>query len=177
MAQAGQMIENPVTHDRVIFRTTAQDTYGASLLFDDFLLEDYVSPPEHLHPSQQESFEVVSGLLGIRVNGHQQVLQVGEKMVVPPGTPHTIWRAGEGETHVLVEFRPARQTEDFFETMFALARDGKTNAQGNPGVLQFAAGALTYGMYVTKPPISFQKAVFAVLGPLARALGYQRHHV
>jgi quercetin dioxygenase-like cupin family protein len=177
MAQAGQMIENPVTHDRVIFRTTAQDTHGASLVFDDFLLKDYISPPEHVHPSQQESFEVVSGLLGIRVNGRQQVLQAGEKTVVPPGTPHTIWRVGEDETHVLVEFRPARQTEDFFETMFALARDGKTNSQGHPGVLQFAAGAFTYGMYVTRPPVFFQKAVFTVLGPLVRVLGYRPHHV
>ena len=28
-------------------------------------------------------------------------------------------------------------------------------------------------MYVTSPPIAVQKALFAVLGPLARALRYQ----
>jgi hypothetical protein len=42
------MIENPVTHDRVIFRATAQDTNGALLEFDDFLLAGYMSPPEHV---------------------------------------------------------------------------------------------------------------------------------
>ena len=36
MAHTGEMIENPVTHDRVIFRVTAQDTNGALLEFDDF---------------------------------------------------------------------------------------------------------------------------------------------
>ncbi len=57
--------------------------------------------------------------------------------------------------------------------MFALARAGKTDRQGKPSLLQFAAGASAYGMYLTRPPIAVQKALFAVLGPLARALRYQ----
>ena len=177
MAHAGETIENPVTHDRVIFRMTAQNTKGTLLAFDDVLLVGYISPPEHVHPRQEERFEVISGSLGVRAAGRDQVLSAGESVAVPPGTPHTIWNAGEGETHLLVEFRPALQTETFFETMFALARNGKTNDQGHPGVLQFAAGAFTYGMYVTRPPVFFQKAVFAVLGPLVRVLGYRPHHV
>jgi quercetin dioxygenase-like cupin family protein len=176
MSHTGEMIENPVTHDRVIFRATAQDTNGALLEFDDFLLEGYVSPPEHVHPRQQEHFEVISGALGVRIAGHEQVLHVGESVAVPPGIPHTIWKAGEGEMHVVVTFRPALQTEAFFETMFALARDGKTDKQGKPSLLQFASGASEYGMYVTRPPISLQKVLFAVLGPLARALRYQPHY-
>jgi len=176
MSHTGEMIENPVTHDRVIFRVTAQDTNGALLEFDDFLLAGYMSPPEHVHPRQQEHFEVISGSLGVRIAGREQVLRAGESVAVPPGTPHTIWKAGEGETHVLVAFRPALQTEAFFETMFALARDGKTDKQGIPSLLQFASGASEYGMYVTRPPIAVQKALFAVLGPLARALRYQPHY-
>jgi mannose-6-phosphate isomerase-like protein (cupin superfamily) len=173
MAHAGETIENPVTHDRVIFRLTAQDTKGTLLAFDDVLLVGYISPPEHVHPRQEERFEVISGSLGVRAAGRDQVLSAGESVAVPPGTPHTIWNAGEGETRLLVEFRPALQTEAFFETMFALARDGKTDKRGSPSILQFASGAKGYGMYVTSPPIAVQKALFAVLGPLARALRYQ----
>ncbi len=173
MAQTGEMIENPVTHDRVIFRVTAQETNGAFLVFDDFLLAGYISPPEHIHPRQQEHFEVISGSLGVRIAGREQVLRAGENVAVPPGTPHTIWNAGGGETHLRVAFQPALQTEAFFETMFALARDGKTDGQGKPSLLQFAAGASEYGMYVTRPSIALQKALFAVLGPLARLLGYR----
>jgi mannose-6-phosphate isomerase-like protein (cupin superfamily) len=176
MTERGEMIENPVTHDRLIFRATAQDTNGALLEFDDFLLAGYICPPEHVHPRQQERFAVISGSLGIRIEGREQVLNAGEKAVVPAGTPHTIWNAGEGETHLRVEFQPALQTEAFFKSMFALARDGKTDRQGRPSLLQFAAGASDYGMYVTRPPISLQKALFAVLGPLARALGYRPYY-
>jgi len=176
MAQTGEVIENPVTHDRVIFRVTAQETNGAFVAFDDFLLAGYISPPEHVHPRQQERFEVISGSLGVRINGREQVLHASESVAVPPGTPHTIWNAGEGETQLRVTFQPALQTEAFFETMFALARDGKTDRQGKPSILQFAAGASVYGMYPTRPPIALQKALFAVLGPLARVLGYRPHY-
>jgi mannose-6-phosphate isomerase-like protein (cupin superfamily) len=176
MTQTGEMIENPVTHDRVIFRMTSQNTNGALLAFDDFLLTGYISPPEHVHPRQQEHFEVISGALGVRIAGQERVLHVGESVVVPPGTPHTIWNAEEGETHMRVEFQPALQTDLFFETMFALARDGKTDNQGIPSIVQFAAGASEYGMYVTRPPILLQKVLFAVLGPVARMLGYQPHY-
>jgi mannose-6-phosphate isomerase-like protein (cupin superfamily) len=141
MAHTGEMIDNPVTHDRVIFRVTAQDTNGALLEFDDFLLAGYISPPEHVYPRQQERFEVISGSLGVRIDGRELVLRAGESVAVPSGTPHTIWNAGEGETHLLVAFQPALQTEAFFETMFALARAGKTDSQGRPSLLQFAAGA------------------------------------
>ena len=79
MAQTGEMIENPVTHDRVVFRVTAQDTQGTLLEFDDFLLAGYVSPPEHMHPRQQEHFEVIAGTLGVRIAGRDQVLRAGDE--------------------------------------------------------------------------------------------------
>src|SRR5260370_9781417 len=93
MSHTGEMIENPVTHDRVIFRVTAQDTKGALLEFDDFLLAGYMSPPEHVHPHQQEHFEGISGSLGGRIAGGEQVLPPGESGAVPPCTPTTIWKA------------------------------------------------------------------------------------
>lgn len=119
---------------------------------------------------------MISGSLGIRIAGRERLLHAGERVTVPPGTPHTIRNAGEGESHLHVEFAPALQTEAFFKSMFALARDGKTDKQGKPSLLQFAAGASLYGMYVTAPPIPLQKALFAILGPLARALGYQPYY-
>src|SRR5215471_10863549 len=85
MAQTGEVIENPVTHDRVIFRVTAQETNGAFVAIDDFLLAGYISPPEHVHPRQQERFEVISGSLGVRINGREQVLHASESVAVPPG--------------------------------------------------------------------------------------------
>jgi mannose-6-phosphate isomerase-like protein (cupin superfamily) len=171
--EAAEVIENPVTHDRIVFRATADEASGALLVFDDFLLQGYVSPPEHVHPRQEERFEVISGTLGVRIRGREQILRTGEKVIVPPGTPHTIRNAGEGETQVRVEFRPALDTRAFLKSMFALARDGKTDNRGKPSLLQFSAGASQFGMYVTSPPILLQKILFMALGPLARVLRYR----
>jgi quercetin dioxygenase-like cupin family protein len=171
IAPTSDTIENPVTHDRITFRVTAQNSNAARLEFDDFLLAGYISPPEHVHPLQQERFEVISGSLAVQIAGREQILRVGEIVIVPPGAPHTIRNAGADEAQVRVEFAPALQTEAFLRSMFALARDGKTDSQGRPSLLQFAAGASQFGMYVTNPPVILQEILFAVLGPLARALG------
>jgi hypothetical protein len=45
---------------------------------------------------------------------------------------YTWWIEGEEEGHVLVEFRPALNTETFFETMYGLARDGEVDENGVP---------------------------------------------
>jgi hypothetical protein len=36
----------------------------------------------------------------------------------------------------LVEYRPALRTEVLFETLFGLGRDGKTDQEGSPRLLQ-----------------------------------------
>lgn len=56
-----------------------------------------------------------------------------------------------------------------------LAQDGKTNARGMPNLLQAALFAQEFEdvMYFTRPPRPVQKLLFAVLAPVARALGYK----
>jgi hypothetical protein len=45
MAYAGQILENPVSGERIIFRKTASDTHGELLAFELFL-----APDGHVHP-------------------------------------------------------------------------------------------------------------------------------
>lgn len=173
MAKKGETIEHPVTKERIIFRQTAQDTQGALLQFDDILQAGGIGPPEHIHPHQEERFEVIAGTMGVRVDGREQILHEGENIIVPPGSAHTWWNAGDDELHQITEFRPALKLETFFETFFGLARDGKCDKVGQPNFLQIAVMVPEYDIYLSKPPIPMQKALFAVLGPIARLLGYR----
>jgi hypothetical protein len=116
---------------------------------------------------------VLAGTFGVRVGGKERVLGPGAIVVVEPGQPHAWWNAGGEELCVLTEFRPALQTELFFETLFSLARDGKPDARGMPRFLQVVAMVPPFDMYLTRPPVILQKALFAVLGPLARLRGYR----
>ena len=169
MAKTGDVIESPATNERIIFRQTAQETQGALLQFDDILRAGGIGPPEHIHPHQEERFLVVSGTMGVRVDGREQTLHAGEGISVPPGAAHIWWNAGNDELHQVTEFRPALR----LETFFGLARDGKVDKEGQPKFLQIAVMVPVYDIYLSKPPIPMQKALFAVLGPIARLLGYR----
>ncbi len=173
MAKKGDVIENPTTSERIIFRQTAQETQGALLQFDDILQAGGIGPPEHVHPHQEERFQVVSGTMGVRVDGREQTLHVGESISVPAGAAHTWWNAGDDELHQITEFRPALKLETFFETFFGLVRDGKGDKVGQPSFMQIAVMVPEYDIYLSKPPIPMQKALFAVLGPIARLIGYR----
>jgi hypothetical protein len=76
----------------------------------------------------------------------------------------------------IVEFRPALQSEEFFESFFELARDGKVSQKtGLPNLLWLASIFRAYHDfgYIAKPPLFVQRAVFAPLGAMAWLLGYR----
>src|SRR5213083_760123 len=122
MARQGDALENPVTGERLVFRRTTADSGGAVLSFAYFLPAGGSVPLAHVHPRQEERFEVVSGRARIRVGRRLRRASAGESVVVPRGTVHRLWNDGEDELHVLVEFRPALRTEEGFEQLFGLAR-------------------------------------------------------
>jgi quercetin dioxygenase-like cupin family protein len=178
MARSGEEIYNPVQGDRAVFRTTARDTNGELLRLDLF-----VSPrggnPLHVHPLQEEYFKAVSGTFGVRVGDEHRSLEGGEEAVVPPGTPHRWWNDTDEEAHVLVELRPALNSEIFFETVYGLARDGKTDENGVPSLMQQAVtlnGVNKGEIYLASPPIPVQKVFLAALAPVGRLLGYKDHY-
>src|SRR5215212_9701628 len=51
----------------------------------------------HLHPGQDERFEVIDGVLGYRRGDERGELRAGDDgMTVPAGVMHDWWNAGDG---------------------------------------------------------------------------------
>lgn len=173
MARAGDVIESPVIGEKAVFRKTAADTNGELLQLEVFQKVGAKGPVEHYHTRQEERFEVISGVMHAEVGGREVRLEPGQSVVIPPGTRHRWWNGGQEELHVIAEVRPALQVERFFETIFGLARDGKTDADGKPHFLQIALFASAYDIWVPKPPRTGQRALFAVVAPIARLRGYR----
>ena len=73
MAKAGDELVNPVTGLRTVFRKTARDTDGELLQVDWLGEPGWTTGPDHVHPFQEERFEVVSGKLGLRVEGVERI--------------------------------------------------------------------------------------------------------
>ena len=175
MARRGEVLESPINGQRAVFRETAGDTSGKLLRLDFFVAPGGFLGNEHLHPKQEERIEVLSGALRCRVANRERTLGHGDAMAVSPGTSHTLWNEGAEEAHALVEYRPSLRMEVLFETLFGLGRDGKTDEEGSPRLLQ---GAVMLEEFedeyrLVRPSLPVQKMFLAVLAPIGRLLGYR----
>jgi quercetin dioxygenase-like cupin family protein len=180
MARAGDELVNPATGLRTVFRETAATTDGELLQVDWIGEPRWTTGPDHAHPYQEERFEVLSGKLGLRADGVEQSHGAGDVIVVPAGMPHSAWNAGDGEVHVLVDFRPALRTETAFETLAGLARDGLTIGPGvprNPLRLALVLREFADEIQLVRPPAAIQRALLGPLAALARRLGYRGEYV
>lgn len=179
MAKSGDVLEHPVTRERIVFGKTARDTAGELLQMDVYIQPGGFVAAEHIHPLQEERFEVIAGTLRGRVAGKEVSRGPGTTFVVPRGTPHVWWNSGADELHVLVEVRPALRFEDFFETFFGLAQSGKVNPRtGLPNPFQLALLMRTYRneLVLARPPRLAQTLLFGALAPIGSLLGYQGEH-
>jgi mannose-6-phosphate isomerase-like protein (cupin superfamily) len=175
MIHPGDVIENPVTGERLVFRKTSRETGGQAVVIETFVQPNGFVAAAHVHPSQEEQFEILRGSVGFKIGGKKLVAGPGQRLTVPAGTAHKFWNAGDDEAHFVCEIRPALQFEQLIETMFSLAADGKTNRKGMPNLLRLAVIANEHFDTVRLPfPPSFvQRMGLAVGAPLGRLFGYE----
>jgi quercetin dioxygenase-like cupin family protein len=166
---------HPVTGERIVFRKRARDTGGELLEMSLYLAPRGFIAAAHVHPNQEERFEVSGAAVTFRVAGKDRIYEPGEVAVVPAGVPHVWWNSSDTEAATLVQFRPALDTETFFETFFGLASAGKVGKKGLPNPLQMMVLARDYRREMALPRA--QQAILGpiamVVAPLARAMGYR----
>ena len=172
MARVGDTIENPAMGARLRFRRIVREATDSLLEFDFFLRPGGVIAVDHVHPRQEERFEVISGAVRGHVAGEPQTVREGGTSVVGPGVAHAWRNAADGETHLRVQFRPALRTAEMFDAVFALARSGRADERGVPslperlGVLAaFAEEFRPAGM-----PALLHRALTCALAPFGRRL-------
>ena len=170
----GQFLLNPTTHDSYKFLETAQDTDGEYVLLHTTLTTTGLLVPNHLHVSQDETFEVLTGALTVWANGRVRVLGPGERLVLPRNQPHNHFNAGESPVAYLHHVSPALDFDYLIENMVGLSLDGK-GRNGKFGLLQELVWLkhLDSKSFLADMPRSVQQALMAVLTPLGRLLGYR----
>jgi mannose-6-phosphate isomerase-like protein (cupin superfamily) len=138
-----------------------------------------VKEPEHIHPFQENSFEVLSGKMNFRINGKLQIVGPGESIIISKGVPHFFWNDSGIETHYIQYFKPALQIENFFRTFFTLARENKLNNNGLPNIFLISIISLQYQneIRLVKPPWFLQKIIFSILSPVGKLIGYKSSHL
>ena len=175
MINPGDVLENPVTGERLVFHKTSRETNGEAVVVECFVQPKGFVAAAHVHPNQDERFEVLKGTLGFRLDKQEIVAGPGERILVAAGTAHKFWNAGDDEAHFVCEVRPALQFEQLIETMYTLAADGKTNRKGMPNPLRLAviANAHFDTVQLPFPPAWVQRVGLALGAPLGRLAGYR----
>jgi mannose-6-phosphate isomerase-like protein (cupin superfamily) len=174
MIRSGDVLENPMTGERIVFRKTAADTGGELVVIECTVKPGGAVAGAHVHPHQEERFEVLRGSVGFRLGRKKSIAGPGTRITVTAGTAHKFWNAGSEEAHFVCEVRPARQFEQLIETMFGLAADGKTNRKGMPNPLRLAVIAERHFDDLRLPVVPgwMQRAALALGAPFGRLLGY-----
>jgi quercetin dioxygenase-like cupin family protein len=159
--------------ERVTFLRTAHDTGGDLLEMQVTYAPNAEAPPLHLHPEQEERFEVRRGAMWTRIGTQEVTYATGERFVVPAGTPHTMRPAADDGAEVVWQVRPAFESEAFFRIVWGI--DGEAVAGGRPGLLRSVAIArrFTREFRVCRPPYPVQRILFALLGPVAAWAGHR----
>ena len=178
MSKKGDTFENPRTGEYGYMRLGTEDTNGELVISDMRLRPGGAVVGAHVHSAIHERFTVLEGKIGYRLGDQTGVATSGDVLDVPPNVVHDWWNAGDEEARIIVEIRPAARFEQLIVTMFGLAYTGKTNAQGLPNILQMAVISQEFEDVVqfVNPPIWVQKALFGILAPIGRAVGYKAHY-
>jgi mannose-6-phosphate isomerase-like protein (cupin superfamily) len=168
----GDVIANPVSGETLRFIDTAATTDGQLLRWEHTLRPGARVPNDHVHPVQEERFEVLHGRVRVRLGRETHELEAGQSILLPRGTVHGLRNAGDDEARVLAEVRPALRMEELFERICALAQTGRVNRRGNPGPLRAAviADACRDIAYLPGIPVIVQKRLISALAIFARTL-------
>ena len=86
----------------------------------------------HVHSRQTERHEVLEGAMRLVMNGAEHVLQAGDAMEVPPGTPHRQLPGPGDHGRVRVTLTPPRSMPGFMLRLEQLSRTGGFNRFGLP---------------------------------------------
>ena len=183
--RTGTVIENPPAGQRLHLDESPADTGGHS-----FTAEWTIAPrrgrdgvPPHIHRTATERFTVTAGRGRYLIGKEERELGPGESVEMAPGVPHIHpWSVSDEELRYTQETTasPPNQAEldralDALATMFALAREGKTNAQGVPSQLQMIAIGryIMPGTYLAGLPIGVQNVLMPVLAAIVGLFGYR----
>jgi quercetin dioxygenase-like cupin family protein len=180
MAKAGDILCSPNFGETIQFVKTAADTQGELLEMEATYEpnQSWEQGVEHYHPEQDETFEVMEGMISIKVGGRESTYVTGEKFDVPRGVIHLMRNLSSEPARVRWQVRPALNTETFFETVWGLSADGKLREGTLSYILQFAILARAYDRVfrVTSPSRTVQKVLFPVLAIIGRLCGYKKNY-
>lgn len=166
--ESGDSFESEVQNDKI----TVLDQDGDDLLVEIRFGSHAEGPPVHIQTGWDETFRVVSGTLGLIVNGERKELGPGEEFTVRHGVPHK----PHNPTDEPVVCRAGMPTEFvvYLSQAYGYMDEDEKNIEPPRMIFQMALFNQYFDSYLGEgPPVLVQKVLNFMIIPLARLMGYQ----
>ena len=162
------------------FRQTVLKREGG-LAWGELVLEPRAAgPPEHVHTSFAENFIVAEGTLSLLVNGEKRLVRAGESLLVTPGTRHKPFNETDARVVVRGPLTPEYAIPErflvFLTQAYGFFDESESNGRPPKALLQMSRFSPEYDVWLAGPPVFLQKALFFMIGPTARLLGYRAQY-
>jgi quercetin dioxygenase-like cupin family protein len=126
----------------------------------------------HIHPNQDEIYEVTEGEMEVYLNGSWRTLKAAERINIPKGTIHAFRNAGKQKAVALNSHHPGLRFGEMLETIQQYINEGKiTSTKGFRNLVYMSAIMVRYNDVMTtiKPP----SAVIRMMAKLGVLFGYK----
>ncbi len=144
------------------------------------------TPLPHIHDEQTETFTLISGSMSYY---HEDLTtpkhaKIGEKIVVKPLTPHTVWNDSPDQDMVVtirLEPAPESSNEQFFETVSGVNRDlacSGLDGCGEPPLLQMIVLLNGGGVMPGDAPLPLWlvRIIWKSVAAFGRLMGYREYY-
>jgi quercetin dioxygenase-like cupin family protein len=134
--------------------------------------------PAHIHPLQEEKFEILSGRLTYFLDGKKYIAETGTTVTLPPGVVHQHYCEDEKEAAITIEtVTPGLDWDYLVENLFGLGAEGNLTKMSLPIFLIMQLATMKSAFYGGSiKPLWLQKLVAKAVTPLLHLFGYRVVH-
>jgi mannose-6-phosphate isomerase-like protein (cupin superfamily) len=169
VAGTGDTLGFPDGSDYTI-TASAGETGGSLVEMEMLLPPNAVTPPLHIHPRQEEDYEVLAGTLEVHYEGDWMRLPEGESMTIRRGEPHTFRNNSGLRVRVRNVHRPAVGFQDYLEELHGLMQEGKVKGFSDASSLVHLARLYEKYEDTIVPAKLGQRAVMGLFARVGRRL-------
>lgn len=154
------------------FLVTQEESNGKYVELEIVLKPGAGGAPLHIHPHQEERFEVKEGVVDVFHGGTWHKLQPGSVAVVPPGMPDQFKNTSAKPARLLCRISPVLDFQDMNVTVMKLIHEGKIQSQRDLKSIIYSSMVLERfprSLRMLNPTYRWSTSLFAFVG---RCFGY-----
>lgn len=136
-------------------------------------------PPKHIHAEFDEVFIGGNHPLNMLVGNDDKILNPGEEIVIPKGTPHKPYNKSDSTvTLIMTDNKAFPETfAVYLSQVYGYMDESEDNMKPPKIIFQMAMFNQYFDSYLAEgPPVVIQKSMNFLIVPAARLMGYKSYY-